>query len=342
MPRWLEPLRTLAQRVPAWAVAGAALAIVVALSYGGLAIGTSFKGYAESQSFGVGPLRAGRVKTLAVDVGWNVKPGDTLATMEDDEIAARLDRTREELSRVQAQLATEAESQAVNAERERIRLLLGRADEQKDRADLQELSAQLQRVEALASEQLIPATELESVRRRHAAAKARVESYGAASDVSMTALPALPASIAARIEPFRAAVRAQEAQLRGMESEVRDLVLRASVQGAVSDLNKRPGEVAGAGVPVVTVVSARKGYVVTWVPESVARGIQKGSAARVARPVLFGGSFHGIVIAVAPNLDEFPVRFRAAPAVPAWGRRVMIQVEGESDLLPGEMLYVRL
>src|SRR2546422_2887502 len=48
-------------------------------------------------------------------------------------------RSREELSRVQAQLAAESESQAVSAERDRIRLLLGRADEQKDRADLQEL-----------------------------------------------------------------------------------------------------------------------------------------------------------------------------------------------------------
>jgi hypothetical protein len=46
------------------------------------------------------------------------------------------------------------------------------------------------------------------------------------------------------------------------------------------------------------------------------------------------------VVEVGPSVEELPLRSWLSPQWPRWGRRAVIQVEGEAHFQAGERLYV--
>lgn len=342
--------KSIGGRLPAVLVVAAAGVGFVSLVPGGSTASLSTRGYAEAIDRPVAALRAGRLASLRVRVGQHVRAGQVLAALDPRELDARRERLNAEMGQLEARLLAERNVQDLDVMRGELLALRVRASEREDRAELRELTTQMNRLDGLASQQLVRATEVEDARRKREALAARVATYDKALENGQAGLgekgvrgaPGHAVAVATRLAPFREALKVQEAELHEIKIQLADLTLRAPADGTVSSILHRPGDVVPAAQPVLTVVTSRPGVVVATVPERAAGGIDVGTAARVRRPGLWTAWSDGRVIEVAPEMEEIPIRARPSPGVPAWGRRVVIEVASVEPLLPGETFHVRL
>src|ERR1043165_5333968 len=155
LPRPLDWLRKPIAKLPAIVVWAGGLVGVWLLSHGGVMSPTLSKGFAEPIPCSVAPLRVGRVATVGVAVGQKVKAGDVIATMDSSELDARLEQTRAELHRLQADVTAQQLTQDSQAARGEIWVLKARADANRDRAELEVLTVELARLKKLAHAKLV-------------------------------------------------------------------------------------------------------------------------------------------------------------------------------------------
>ena len=146
----------------------------------------------------------------------------------------------------------------------------------------------------------------------------------------------------ARVQPYREALKAKRASLAELEWQLAQYEVRAPVDGIVALLVHPMGDVVAAGAEVVRVVRGRPGHLVATVPEERARGLTPGLALTVrASRGLLSQKLVGRVVEVGPSVEQLPVRSWLSPQWPRWGRRAVIQVEGEVQWQGGERLYVQ-
>jgi HlyD family secretion protein len=130
-----------------------------------------------------------------------------------------------------------------------------------------------------------------------------------------------------------ARAEAAAAALAAEEERVARHVLHAPVAGRVLDVHAEPGEVVGAGVPVVTLADPRRPYVDVFVPEARIPQVKVGAAASVrvdgeAAPAA------GRVEHIA-SATEFTPRFLFSPRErPNLVVRVRVRIDD-----PGERLH---
>jgi len=340
--------RAIFSRIPALAVVLAAGVGFWFLAHGGSLDTVSAHAYAEELNHAFGPVRAGKIAEVVVKLGQRVKAGEVLLRMERRELEAQRDLLRAQLERVKAEVLAETDRQEADVLRTEIWVLRARANAKQDLAELAELKRQLARLEGLASAQLVRQTELEQRRRFQEGLAARTTAYSEAARrgrgggvVGDGSRMSRAEQIKTRVAPFRAAVLAKEAELRLIELQLEETVVRSHVEGTVAGLLRRPGEVVAAGTGVVSVVTSRPGFVVAWLPARQARSVKLGDAAVVRRARLLGAKISGRVVEIGPEVEELPARIRIAPNARQWGRRVTIATQSQ-DLLPGEELNVRL
>ena len=303
--------------------------------------------YAEELPHSVGPLEGGRLKEITVRLGQPVHAGDVLAQLDPQKLELARERLQAELAQAQAELAAQEDLQGAQLQRGQIQAVRAHAAEERARAELQELTRQVDRLAALRTENLVHASALEEARRRQQAVAADLAARpgGTARELELMGLRPRPQTdqstrLDERLAPFRAALRVKEAALHQTEYALRELTLRAPVDGTVGAILQRPGDVLAAGAPVVTLVTARAGHVVAFVPERQVGRVAAGSPVQLRRIGALGSALRGHVTELAPMLEEVPLRARPAPAVSLWARRVVITLDQPASLLPGEAFRV--
>lgn len=338
-----------ALKIPAALVAVASLVGFWLIVHRGTPYSVPARAYAEVVDHYVGPLTNGRIATVAVRVGQAVKAGDVLATMDRRDAEARREIAKAELAEARAMVLAEKEQQEVEVLRSEILVLRSHADARQDQAELDELNRQLTRLDSLAAKQLVPQTELEEQRRLREGLAARTAAFQEARVRSRSGLgraasrtQSRTAQLKARLAPFEEAVAIKAAELRQIEGEIEDGVVRTRVDGMVAAILKQPGEVITAGLGVVRVVSARPGVVIAWLAERQCHNVALGQSVTLRRGRLLSASLHGEVTEIGPEIEVLPERIWITPNTPAWGRRVVITAPSAGDLLPGETLRVRL
>lgn len=336
-------------KVPPWLIILLCAAGFYLLS-GGVTSGSgAIVGYAEEQLHAVGPLDAGRVKAVPVKLGQVVKAGDVLVQLDSQILELRRARLQAELAQAKAMIVSEQDQQSSNLQRNQIQAVKLFADEKRSRAELKVLDQQVQRLEWLRARQLVRESELEEARRRQRAVAAELAARPSGDQQALEAAgqrprPLIDQSQTQRLEerlaPFRAAVVVSEKALAEVEHAVRELTLRAPVDGTVAAILLRPGDAVAAGAPIVQVVVVRPGRIVAYVPERQVRRLAAGAEVRVRRVGILGSRLSGRVVEMSPMIEEFPIRARHSPAVPLWGRRVIIQLGEATPLLAGEAFHV--
>ena len=313
---------------------------------GGLA-GASVPAYVESIDHAVAPVVTGRINAVMVKLGERVTAGQVLVALDDRAVRLELDRVLNELAQLEADLAAQESIQKGEMVEGVIRSSSALADESAARSEADSLKVELDRVEKLRAEKLVDAATETAVRREYLAAAARVKVF----ERRRTQLPELYASrgpiqmqaqTAARVQPYREAVKAKRAALAELEFQLAQYEVRAPVDGIVGMLVRPMGDVVAAGTEVVRVVRGRSGHLVATVPEERARGLTPGLQLTVrASRGLMSQKLVGHVVEVGPSVEQLPVRSWLSPQWPRWGRRAVIQVEGEVEWQAGERLYVQ-
>ncbi len=343
----LLPARATPKPAALLAVLVAAGATIWLARHGAMGAGPRATAYAEVLPHSAGPLAEGRVEEVRVQVGQRVKAGEVIAVMDGKALRLGRERAAADLAKLQADVIAASEEEEASVTRSELWTLRARAEERSDRAELAEVQARLTRLEGLFAKQMVPASEVEATREKWKALTARVQTYDRALVTGQAGLAAQAdpkkhkTIVESRIEPARKAVLAQEAELRRLDHAIEELVVRSPVEGVVSLLSHRAGEVIPAGTEIARVVTSRPGGVIAIVPEKSATRVAVGQAADVRRAGLFARALPAKVIEVSPEIDEAPVRARVAPSIPVWGRRVAVKIEGtEGEILAGEALDV--
>jgi HlyD family secretion protein len=248
-------------------------------------------GTVEVTQVDVAPTAAARVVTLRVDEGDAVRPGDTVAILTQATLASSLAAEAARLARAEATLR-DLRAGSRPAEIDRAQSELAAAEAEAARA-----AKDLDRIRALAERSVVSRQQLDQ-------AAAAAQSAAARRDAAAESLRLLQQGT--RPEQIRAA-EAEVSNARAAVASVRatagDLVLVAPVAGAVLGRWAEPGEVVGAGAPVLTLGETGRPYVRVYLPARALGSFRVGSPAVATLDGVPGSRFDGHVVAVNPQAE---------------------------------------
>lgn len=264
------------------------------------------------RSWLVGPTVAGRVRSVTVDVGQTVQPGQVLAEMDPVDLDQRLAALDASLSRARSvQVAAQAQV----------------ADAQARRALAQ---ASLVRNQNLARQNFISAGALEARLQEVSSAEAGFQAAQANAGAAGQDIT--------RLQAERAAVQAQQGNLR----------LLAPAAAVVTSRDAEAGSTVVAGQPVLRLIDPATLWVRLRVDQGRSAGLAPGLAARITLRSLPGQVLAGHVERVELLADAVTeerlamVAFDALPAAVSVGEMAEVTLQlpasAEGMLLPNAAL----
>ncbi len=256
----------------------------------------------------------GRIQTLTVDEGQEVKAGQLIAVIESEDLQAahkaaeatagsQKQRLGETLETVR-QTRGETGSATVNAE---ALLQSAKASLAQAQANFEHQQADTTRTVALAEQGIASAQSKDEASTSLVAAKAAVDAARqnvAAAEASLRQAHAheLLTNVAARtVDETREQAANARALAEQAQVELGYTQVFAPVSGRVNVRAARQGEVVAAGAPIVTIMDLTETWVYAPLPETQADSVQLGDSLRVQMPS--GTSVQGKVISKASVAD---------------------------------------
>jgi HlyD family secretion protein len=230
-------------------IAGAAIYVFISQNRERLPAGfVQGNGRIEAEQVEIAPTIAGRVARVMAAEGSLVASGDVLVEMDTDELSASLDRAK-----AQVALARQAKAEAKA-------VVVQRQSEQRWAAQ------ELDRGRTLLAGENISESVFEKRETAHQVAEAVL---GAAR---------------ARVATADSQIAAAEAEVRRIEAQIADSTLFAPMPGRVLYRLAEPGEVVGAGGPILTLLSLENVYMEVFLPAREAGLLPIGAEARTLQP----------------------------------------------------------
>jgi RND family efflux transporter MFP subunit len=265
----------------------------------------------------VGPRVAGRLGELPVDLGSRVRKGDVVARLDPTDFRLRVEQAEAGLRQARARLGLAPDGDDDHVRAEDTALV------QEARAVLDEARLARERRLQLWDRQLIARAELDTAVAAALVAEGR---YQAAVE---------------EIRTRQGVLAERRSELALARQQLTDSVLRAPIDGAVSERRAAVGEYLAPGTPVVTLVQVHPLRLRLAVPEREAAGVRVGQAVtvhvegdpaahagRVARlsPTIQEQTRALLVEAEVPNADGRlrPGAFARAEIATGGGRPVVI------------------
>jgi len=292
-------------------------------------------------------LAFGTVEATEVDLGFQV-PGriETVGVREGDRVAvgqelAWLDRTELE-ARLRAAQAQEAAARARLAELEDgfrpEEVAQGRANLAAAQQRLEEARRSLGRTRRLFEGGAVSREQLD----REETALAVIEAQYQTVKEQLDILERGPRAEA--IATQRALVRQAAASVSQAEAMLRNALIVAPSSGVVTVRHREPGEVVGAGVPVLTVINLDDRWVRIYVPEAEVGRVAIGEPAAIRADAYPARTYGGRVVFIANEAEFTPRNIQTTEERVKLVYRVKVLITDDPtyDLKPGLPADVRL
>ena len=290
--------------VTALLIAGAATYEYISDNNEGLPDGfVQGNGRIEAEQVEIAPTLAGRVARVMAAEGSLVAAGDVLVEMDTDELSAALDRAKAEVALARQ---TKAEAEAVVVQRQ---------SEQRRAAHA------LDRGRALLAGQNISESVFEERETAHQVAEAVL---GAAR---------------ARVATADSQIAAAEAEVRRIAAQIADSTLFAPMPGRVLYRLAEPGEVVGAGGPILTLLSLENVYMDVFLPAREAGLLPIGAEARIVLDALPDFAIPATVTFVSPEAQFTPKQVETMSEREQLVFRVRVRIP--DDLVAGRIEHVK-
>lgn len=117
--------------------------------------------------------------------------------------------------------------------------------------------------------------------------------------------------------------------------------LRATHDGIVSRVYHRDGKIVKAADPVASIVVSESQRVIGFVPEWFVHDVKLGDEGFVTQPLRKIQPMKARVITIGPEIISLPAAASTVPGQPVRGRRVVLQIESQNDLMPGESVAIQ-
>jgi HlyD family secretion protein len=256
----------------------------------------------------------GRIQTLTVDEGQDVKAGQLIAIIESDDLQAARKAADATVSSQKGKLGETVETErqtrgetgsaTVNAE---AMLQAARASLAQAQANYEHQQADTSRTVALAQQGIMSAQAKDDAVTSLQAAQAAVDTARhnvTAAEASLRQARAheLLATVAARtVDSTRDEVENARALAEQAKVEVGYSQVFAPVSGKVNVRAARQGEVVAAGAPIVTIMDLTQTWIYAPLPETESDAVQLGDSLRVVMPS--GATIQGKVIVKSAEAD---------------------------------------
>ncbi|WP_437854039.1 HlyD family efflux transporter periplasmic adaptor subunit [Sorangium sp. So ce363] len=305
-------------------------------------------GYAEALPEVLSPVETARVASIEVTVGEEVEAGQIIATLDTSVIDAEIAVAKAEKTQVEADLNMELAvlEQELDTNRETVErhLAIHREEQRRAVAEAKVLDSEISRMKALVENRQAVLDDLTKLDLQHATVAAIASEKPRTLSVLTEQLKATErrrnglrdrtSGLTAKLD---ADVRVATENIAMLEQRRASYVLRAANAGRVTSIDRQPGDVVPAGMPLVQLLSARTGArAVACVPERFALGVSDGDAAKLYIRGQLSDPIPGTVIAVGPLVSQLPPRCWLTPEIPAWGRVVTISLDAPMALVPGQ------
>lgn len=225
---------------------------------------TVWNGYLEADYVYVAPLTAGRITAIHADQGDRVAATVLLVEMDTETQTAALAAAKAAVAQAQANLDN-LETGSREAEIAVIAASLRRAEADRDLA-----KGNLDRTQVLSDKGTASSVQLQQMHSQLAVAQAQVDQLQAQLEVAK-----LPARAAQR-NAAEAALNVARYQALTAQVALRDRSLMAPITGVIDQRFFKPGEVAGAGAPILSLFDPAKLKVIFFVPEARRAGLALG------------------------------------------------------------------
>ncbi len=256
----------------------------------------------------------GRIEKLTVDEGDSVQPGQLIATIQSDDLAAARNAAAataagqrylvQQARDTERQLGGSTTSQVANAE---AQLSAAQATLVQAQAQLEHQNADTSRAVALAAQGVVSqqsrdeqATALDAAKAAVDAAKHNVSAAAAAVKVAKANTEQAAAQTQA-VAASRSDVKNAQALLEQAQVQLGYAQVLAPIAGKVNVRAARQGEVVSAGTPIVTITDLTQTWIYAPLPETQADAVQLGDSLRVVMPS--GATLQGKVIAKSAEAD---------------------------------------
>ncbi|MBF0368613.1 MAG: HlyD family efflux transporter periplasmic adaptor subunit [Magnetococcales bacterium] len=329
-----------------------------------------YTGLAQGSRYHVSATIPGRIDQLHVELYDRVFAGQLVATLEDDQVMAKLNvaKAKLDLSRTELKKAHydvvdgvgawqgEMRRFAMDEAQWRLEALAMQVALETDRVELEKVHRVVERlrsrhVEGYATDAELDAAVLEEKRLRKQIAgheKQLRQTQANRRDagdrlkgfVGNLSMDGDPTTIV--MAPLQVAIEVEEARLEEIRVERRKLILRAPVAGKVSQVLGRAGQSLRVGESVVLIDQGVASEVVAYLPESQSRNAQVSQPVQISRssdPTTVADS---LVLRISPTIEPIPERLWPTPDRPIFGRPIVLAPSATLPLLPGEKVQVRL
>ena len=139
------------------------------------------------------------------------------------------------------------------------------------------------------------------------------------------------------------AKQALERQMNEIDERQRELVLTSPSDGYVSNINTQIGEVVILpDFPVLSITEEKPSSIIAYVGENMVghfTGRSRVEVVKGSEPKQIGRSE---ITYIGPRVEQLPTRLWRNPTVPQWGRAIQIEIPTGMDLIPGELVGIRV
>ncbi|NLV42197.1 MAG: HlyD family efflux transporter periplasmic adaptor subunit [Candidatus Hydrogenedentes bacterium] len=281
------------------------------------------QGEVDTRKISVSAKIPGRVEEMLAEEGGRLKKGDVIAVLDSPQLQAK----RQQAGAVQEAAGAQRDKAEGGAREEQIRMAQSQWLQAQAGAELAEKS--FARVERLFNDGVVPAQRRDEVQAQRDMARKLVEAAKAQYDMALNGAQ----------EEDRRAAQALVNQAAGAVSEVESLIgearVTAPMDGEIVEHIVSLGELAAAGMPIVTMINPDDCWVTFSVREDWLGGMKLGDRLTGRVPALNGAELEMEVSYLAPlgdfatwratniaggfDLKTFEVRAR--PVTPAEGLR---------------------
>jgi multidrug resistance efflux pump len=340
----------------------AAIAICALIYSRGSQFG-GISGIVDTLSEPVAPLVTARLTDVYVSLGQRVKAGDKLAQLDTSLVDAAIARAEAEMFEQASSIGNFERSaltiyktfeNAINDADSAIEDLKRRSA--RDTAQLNELHIEQKRIDGLLAKHLIGARDAYTLRAQIVALEHEVDAYPSLITIEKRRLvdskkgkEDLEKSLRlSEGEDIKDAIaRRAEAQRKIFESsrmatdiERDNYTLRASRDGVVSRIFHQPGNVINEGEAILRIVDDHPQRIIGFLPEVHLARVKEGDTVAIWAKTRRLGTLTGIVESIAPELDALPGKITPISGQQLRGRRIIVKIEGEHELLPGETVQL--
>lgn len=312
-------------------------------------------GTAERVVENVAPLESARIASIHVEVGDHVKAGDVIARLDTAIIDAENAVQKERIfrSRLEAQLdQLSLERQfSVTLQEAKQALREARMEMAVTKVEHEALVKEIERLKPLLQQKLISAESMAAKQARESILRETLKlmpdhidaltiEVNRANDQKISALERMR-----EMEETVASATGEEGEAVKLLNLRREgYTLRAQQDGVVAQIDQQPGDVVSAGSSIASILIQGPVRVVGFLPENDLSSVAIGSPAKIYPTVSLRetGVIPAKVMQISPAVYSLPERVSPIRGQIVRGRQVVLELNREVNLVPGETVSIEI